>query len=104
MFIKGNCAIYIDKNLKVYESSTGIFVRWSRGTKKDFFVSKKMIAKSYVLFKSKPITMGDRVQYILFKSSLQNLSHMIRTLIFFIFLLCNTITAKGESQIYNICF
>ena len=26
MFIWGNCAIYIDKNLKAYENSTGIFV------------------------------------------------------------------------------
>ena len=26
MFIKGKCAIYIDKNLRVYENSTGIFV------------------------------------------------------------------------------
>ena len=26
MFIKGNCAIYIDKNLKVFKNSTGIFV------------------------------------------------------------------------------
>ena len=26
MFIKGNCANYIDKNLRVYENSTGIFV------------------------------------------------------------------------------
>ena len=25
MFIKGNCAIYIDKNLKVYENSTVLF-------------------------------------------------------------------------------
>ena len=28
MFIKGNWAIYIDKNLKIYENSTGIFVLW----------------------------------------------------------------------------
>ena len=28
MFIKGNCAIDIDKNLKVYENITGIFVLW----------------------------------------------------------------------------
>ena len=28
MLIKGNCAIYIDKNLKVYENITGIFVLW----------------------------------------------------------------------------
>ena len=28
MFIKGKCAIYIDKNLRVYENSTGIFVLW----------------------------------------------------------------------------
>ena len=26
MFIKGNCAIYIDKNLKVYENNTGILI------------------------------------------------------------------------------
>ena len=26
MFIKGKCAIYIDKNLRVYEKSTVIFV------------------------------------------------------------------------------
>ena len=26
MFIKGKCAIYIDKNLRVYENSTVIFV------------------------------------------------------------------------------
>ena len=26
--MKGNCAIYIDNNLKVYENSTGIFVLW----------------------------------------------------------------------------
>ena len=26
MFIKGKCAIYIDKNLKFYENSTGILV------------------------------------------------------------------------------
>ena len=30
MFVKGNCAIYIDKNLKLYENSTGIFVLWLR--------------------------------------------------------------------------
>ena len=29
MFIKGKCAIYIDKNLRVYENSTVIFVLWS---------------------------------------------------------------------------
>ena len=28
MFIKGKCAIYIDKNLRVYEKSTVIFVLW----------------------------------------------------------------------------
>ena len=28
MFIKGKCAIYIDKNLRVYENSTVIFVLW----------------------------------------------------------------------------
>ena len=28
MFIKGNWAIYIDKNIKIYENSTGIFVLW----------------------------------------------------------------------------
>ena len=28
MFIEGNCAIYIDKNLKVSENSTGISVLW----------------------------------------------------------------------------
>ena len=30
MFTKGKCAIYIDKNLKVYENSTDIFVLWSK--------------------------------------------------------------------------
>ena len=29
MFIKGKCAIYIDKNLRVYEKSTVIFVLWT---------------------------------------------------------------------------
>ena len=29
MFIKGNCATYIDKNLKVYENSTVLFVLWT---------------------------------------------------------------------------
>ena len=33
MFIKGKCAIYIDKNLRVYENSTVIFVLWNRETK-----------------------------------------------------------------------
>ena len=28
MFIKGNCAIYINKNLKVYKNSTVLFVLW----------------------------------------------------------------------------
>ena len=28
MFIKGKCAIYIDKNLRVYEKGTVIFVLW----------------------------------------------------------------------------
>ena len=28
MFTKGKCAIYIDKNLRVYEKSTVIFVLW----------------------------------------------------------------------------
>ena len=32
MFIKGNCAIYIDKNLKVYENNTVLFVLWSELT------------------------------------------------------------------------
>ena len=32
MFIKGKCAIYIDKNLRVYENSTGIFVLWFKFT------------------------------------------------------------------------
>ena len=31
MFIKGNCAIYIDKNLEVFEKCTGIFVLWTTG-------------------------------------------------------------------------
>ena len=28
MSIKGKCAIYIDKNLRVYENSTGILILW----------------------------------------------------------------------------
>ena len=35
MFIKGDCAIYIDKNLKVYENSTVLFVLcpgWNKRT------------------------------------------------------------------------
>ena len=37
MFIKGKCAIYIDKNPRVYEKSTGIFVLWRnvRGCKNE---------------------------------------------------------------------
>ena len=36
MFIKGKCAIYIDKNLRVYEKSTGIFVLWTNIKKISF--------------------------------------------------------------------
>ena len=34
MFIKGKCAIYIDKNLGVYENRTVIFVLWVKLTDK----------------------------------------------------------------------
>ena len=41
MFIKGNCAIYINNNLKVYENSTVLFVLW-------WYLSK--ILKNHKLF------------------------------------------------------
>ena len=43
MFIEGNCAIYIDKNLKVYEKSTVIFVLCSKLTGLNFVVWVELV-------------------------------------------------------------
>ena len=54
MFIKGNCVIYIDKNLKVYVNSTGIFVLWLKITIKGIKHSmQNSISQTFRVFKIK---------------------------------------------------
>ena len=72
MFIKGNCAMYIAKNLKVFENNTGIFVLWrvqlSYGSPAIFIQINKTSLETLPLSDIKKktyVTSGNRTRFLL---------------------------------------
>ena len=71
MFIKGNCAVYIAKNLKVYENSTVIFVYWYDRFNNLAFTNSTHRLTPYIQFRSPSKSNRGNVYFKHFKGPLQ---------------------------------